>query len=121
MQKNVLGGELQNCCDKLATGFYRNGRCEADEDDIGMHTVCAKVTQEFLEYTKSKGNDLTTTLSGTDFPGLKPGDRWCLCVQRWVEALEINKAPKIYLQSTHSSVLEYIELEVLAKYALDKN
>ena len=121
MQKNVLGGDLQSCCDELSCGFYRNGRCEADDQDIGMHTVCALLSKEFLEHSKIKGNDLMTPFLEADFPGLKPGDRWCLCVSRWVEALEANKAPKIYLQSTHSSVLEYIELEVLAKYALDKN
>ncbi len=121
MQKNVLGGDLHSCCDELSTGFFRNGKCETDDRDIGMHTVCAKVTDEFLEYSKSKGNDLTTAFPAADFPGLKPGDRWCLCVQRWIEALEANKAPKIYLKSTHSSVLEYVELEVLAKYAIDKN
>ncbi len=121
MQKNVLGGDLRSCCDELSTGFYRNGRCETDEQDIGMHTVCANVTKEFLEYSKSKGNDLITPFPDAEFPGLKPGDKWCLCVHRWIEALEDNKAPNIYLQATHSSVLEYIELEVLAKYALDSN
>lgn len=121
MQKNVLGGDIIVCCDELSTGFYRNGKCETDDSDIGMHTVCARVTQEFLDYSKSKGNDLMTPLAAVDFPGLKPGDRWCLCVQRWIEALEANVAPKIYLQSTHSSVLEYIDLEILAKYALDRN
>ena len=121
MQKNVLGGSLQSCCDKLATGFYRNGRCETDEYDISMHTVCAKVTQEFLEFSMTKGNDLTRSTPGMNFPGLKPGDRWCVCVQCWIEALEANKAPGIYLKSTYHSVLEVLELEVLAKYALDKN
>ena len=121
MQKNVLGGDIQSCCDELSTGYYRNGKCETDESDIGMHTVCAKVTQEFLDYSKSKGNDLMTPFPAAGFPGLKPGDQWCLCVGRWIEALEANVAPKIYLKSTHSSVLEFIEIEVLAKYALDKN
>ena len=121
MQKNVLGGALQSCCDGLSTGFYRNGRCETDDNDIGMHTVCAQVTKDFLEYSKLKGNDLSVPFPDADFPGLKPGDKWCLCVTRWIEALEADKAPKIYLKSTHSSVLEHIELEVLAKYALDKN
>ena len=121
MQKNVLGGNLHSCCDELSTGFYRNGRCETDAQDAGMHTVCAKVTDEFLMFSKLKGNDLSTPFPEADFPGLKAGDKWCLCVQRWIEALEENKAPKIYLQATHSSVLEYVELEVLVKYALDKN
>ena len=121
MQKNVLGGALQSCCDELSTGFFRNGSCETDDNDIGMHTVCAQVTREFLEYSKLQGNDLTTPFPAADFPGLKPGDKGCLCVSRWIEALEADKAPKIYLQSTHSSVLEYIELEVLAKYSLDRN
>ena len=121
MQKNVLGGDLQSCCDQPAASFYRSGRCETDEHDIGMHTVCAKVTREFLEFSKTKGNDLTQPAPAMDFPGLKPGDRWCICVLRWIEALEENKAPGIYLKSTHHSVLELLELEVLAKYALDKN
>ncbi len=92
-----------------------------DDHDIGMHTVCAKITQEFLDYSKANGNDLSTAFPEAEFPGLKPGDRWCLCAQRWIEALEENVAPKIHLQSTHSSVLEYVELEVLVKYALDIN
>lgn len=121
MQKNVLGGDLQSCCNELETGFYRNGRCETDDHDIGMHTVCAKITQEFLDYSKANGNDLSTAFPEAEFPGLKPGDRWCLCAQRWIEALEENVVPKIHLQSTHSSVLEYVELEVLVKYALDIN
>ena len=121
MQKNVLGGDLQSCCNELATGFYRNGRCETDEHDSGMHTVCARVTQEFLEYSKAGGNDLTRSVPEIGFLGLKPGDCWCVCVQRWIEALEANKAPGIYLKSTHHSVLELLELEVLARYALDRN
>ncbi len=121
MQKNVLGGDLQACCNELSTGFFRNGRCDTDESDIGMHTVCAKVTREFLDYSKTRGNDLTEPYPPADFPGLKPDDRWCLCVHRWIEALEAGLAPKIYLQSTHSSVLEHVELEVLARYALDRN
>ena len=82
MHKNELGGDLRSCSDELATGFYRNGRCETDEHDVGMHTVCAKVTREFLEFSKSQGNDLTNPYPEADFPGLKPGDRWCLCLQR---------------------------------------
>ena len=86
-----------------------------------MHTVCAKFTQEFLEFSKAQGNDLTTPYLEADFPSLKPGDRWCLCLQRWIEALEVNKASKIYLHATHHSVLEIVELEVLTKYVVDKN
>ncbi len=119
--KNVLGTKLQICCLSPVTGFYRNGRCDTGPEDLGMHTVCAQVTAEFLEFSKKRGNDLSTPVPGYDFPGLKPGDRWCLCALRWQEALEAGVAPPILLEATHESVLQYIPLEKLQEYALVEN
>ncbi len=118
MDKNILGTELESCCDELETGFFRNGKCETCEQDQGMHTVCAEMTDEFLEFSKKKGNDLSTAREEFNFPGLSSGDRWCICLPRWIEALEAGKAPKILPRATHSSVLEYVPLEVLEKYIL---
>ncbi|MDJ0775648.1 MAG: DUF2237 domain-containing protein [Mastigocoleus sp. MO_167.B18] len=115
--KNVLGEKLQVCCTSPMTGFYRNGSCETGPQDFGSHVVCAQVTEEFLDYTKSKGNDLSTPVPGYDFPGLKPGDKWCLCASRWKEAMEAGFAPPIDLSATHEATLKYVPLEVLQEHA----
>ncbi|AFY73459.1 hypothetical protein Syn7502_01372 [Synechococcus sp. PCC 7502] len=114
--KNVLGEPLQICCTAPMTGFYRNGKCETGAQDRGVHVVCAEVTSEFLAFTKSRGNDLSTPTFS--FPGLKPGDRWCLCVSRWQEALEAGVAPPIILAATHEATLKSVSLEVLKEYAI---
>ncbi len=121
MTQNVLDTELESCCDELNTGFFRNGKCETCAQDTGMHTVCALMTREFLEFSIEKGNDLCTPRAEFDFPGLRPGDKWCICLPRWIEALEAGVAPRIVLRATHHSVLQYVPLEVLEKYALQPN
>ncbi len=118
--KNVLGSALIACSMSPLTGFYRDGCCKTGADDSGTHTVCAQITNEFLTFTKSKGNDLSTPIPAYNFPGLKEGDYWCLCVLRWKEALKAGKAPKIKLEATHEKTLEYINLEELKKYAVEK-
>jgi uncharacterized protein (DUF2237 family) len=117
--KNVLGEALQPCCLRPPTGFYRSGYCETGADDIGVHTVCAQVTKEFLEFSKSRGNDLSAPAPLAGFPGLKPGDRWCLCAARWQEALDAGIAPRVVLTATHEATLEYVALEELKPYAID--
>jgi uncharacterized protein len=116
--KNVLGTELQCCCTAPRTGFYRDGFCQTGPMDHGSHTVCAEVTQEFLEFSRSRGNDLSTPMPHYEFPGLKPGDRWCLCVSRWQEALEAGCAPKIVLEACHEKALEVVKLGDLSQYAI---
>jgi uncharacterized protein len=118
MAKNVLGGELQTCSMEPLTGWMRNGCCETGPGDMGMHLVCAEVTAEFLAFSKSRGNDLSTPAPQYMFPGLKPGDRWCLCASRWVEAYEAGVAPRLVLEATHMSMLEYADLDVLKTYAV---
>ncbi len=118
MAKNTLGTDLEDCCLDPATGFFRDGSCDTCDEDLGMHTVCAEMTEEFLAFSKKTGNDLSTPREEFDFPGLKAGDRWCICLPRWIEALEAGVAPKISLRSTHHSVLEYVPLDVLEKHAL---
>lgn len=118
--KNVLGGALIACSMSPLTGFYRDGCCKTGADDSGTHTVCAQITNEFLTFTKSKGNDLSTPIPVYNFPGLKEGDYWCLCVLRWKEALKAGKAPKIKLEATHEKTLEYIKIEELKKHAVEK-
>jgi uncharacterized protein len=113
---NVLGGELRCCCRDPLTGFYRDGYCRIGSGDVGLHTVCAQMTNEFLEFSYSRGNDLVTPQPG--FPGLKEGDRWCLCVTRWHEALEAGAAPPVDLHATHASTLEFVTLEELQAHAL---
>jgi|GEM_PF-361953 len=117
MITNVLGTELKSCCTDPITGFYRDGYCRTGPGDIGLHTVCAQVTTEFLEFSKNRGNDLSTPRPEFDFPGLKDGDIWCLCVQRWVEALEAGKAPKVNLEASHLSVLEFADLDSLKAHS----
>ena len=118
MIRNVLNTALESCCDKLKTGFFRNGRCETCPRDTGMHTVCALMTAEFLDFTLNRGNDLCAPRPEFDFPGLRPGDKWCVCLPRWLEALEAGVAPRILLRATHHSVLEYVPLEALERHAL---
>ena len=116
---NVLGGTLDRCSIKPMTGFYRNGCCDTGADDLGSHTVCVVATAEFLEFSKSRGNDLSTPMPGFGFPGLKPGDRWCLCAPRWQEALDAGQAPRVALRATHQDSLAYCKLEDLKRLAVD--
>ncbi|MDW8462676.1 MAG: DUF2237 domain-containing protein [Geminocystis sp.] len=117
--RNVFGKPLEVCCKSPLTGFYRDGCCNTGPGDFGLHLVCAKVTKEFLEFTLSRGNDLITPMPLYNFPGLKPGDRWCLCVSRWLEALEAGVAPPVNLHATHEKTLEFVPLEVLQEYSLN--
>ena len=117
--KNVLGGKLEACCTSPMTGFYRNGSCDTGTEDTGVHVVCAQVTEEFLSFTKTRGNDLSTPSPTSSFPGLKPNDKWCLCASRWKEALDAGVAPPVILSATHISALEYISLEDLKKNAVE--
>ncbi|GIW87961.1 MAG: hypothetical protein KatS3mg108_2285 [Isosphaeraceae bacterium] len=116
--RNVLGKELAVCSQDPLTGFYRNGCCETGPDDLGLHLVCAVMTREFLEFTLRRGNDLITPNPGYGFPGLKPGDRWCLCVTRWKEALEAGVAPPVVLEATHMGALEFVDLAELQAHAV---
>ena len=109
--KNVLGGELEPCSIQPLTGYFRDGCCKTDETDSGLHLICAKMTQEFLTYSRAHGNDLTTPAPQYGFPGLKPGDRWCVCARRWMEAYEAGMAPPIFLTATHENALRYLPLE----------
>lgn len=115
---NVLGTELKICCTSPKTGFYRDGFCQTDTRDVGRHTVCARVTAEFLTFSKSKGNDLTTPVPQYQFPGLRPGDKWCLCVGRWKEALENDVAPPVELEACHIKALDIVTIEQLKSHAL---
>jgi hypothetical protein len=115
--RNVLGGELVRCSTDPMTGFYRNGCCETGAEDVGMHTVCVVMTAEFLSFSKSVGNDLTTPQPLSAFPGLQPGDRWCLCAPRWKEALDAGAAPLVVLEATHEETLAVASLDVLRQHA----
>jgi uncharacterized protein (DUF2237 family) len=117
--KNVLGGRLEMCSTNPKTGFYRNGCCDAGRDDAGLHVVCTQVTSEFLEFSRAHGNDLSTPIPQFGFPGLKPGDRWCVCAARWKEALDAGVAPPILLKSTHEAALKVIAFEALIEHAID--
>jgi len=116
---NVLGGPLQTCSSRPLTGFYRDGCCNTGPTDRGSHTVCAVMTEDFLKFTKACGNDLSTPRPEFDFPGLRPGDRWCLCASRWKEALDAGKAPMVALAATHEAALAVASLEVLKRHACD--
>ena len=118
--KNVFGETLKSCCNNPMTGFYRDGFCRTDESDFGKHTVCAIVNDDFLEFSKQKGNDLSTPQEQNLFPGLKNGDKWCLCVLRFEEALKAGCAPKVDLESTNEKALKYISLDELIKHAARK-
>lgn len=115
---NILGGPLQNCCKDPVTGFFRDGYCNTDYNDTGIHTVCVKMSSEFLAFSKEMGNDLSTPRPEYQFPGLKPGDQWCLCAARWVEAYKHGKAPMVVLESTHIETLGIIPLELLREYSI---
>jgi hypothetical protein len=117
--RNVLGGPLAICSTDPLTGFTRTGCCETGPDDVGSHTVCARVTAEFLAFSRSRGNDLSTPMPEYGFPGLKPGDRWCVCAARWKEAFDAGVAPPVVLAATHAAALDVIALEVLAAHAED--
>ncbi len=116
--QNVLGTTLVPCSTEPMTGFFRDGCCNTSEDDHGVHTVCCEVTAEFLAFSKDAGNDLSTPHRAFGFPGLQPGDRWCLCASRWVEAMEAGRAPRVVLESTHARTLEFVPLAVLQRYAI---
>lgn len=117
--RNVLGGELKSCCTNPMTGFYRDGYCRTGPDDIGRHTVCILATDEFLEFSKSVGNDLSTPRPEFAFPGVRNGDKWCLCVTRWQEALEAGMAPQVDLEATHESALQIVRLEDLQRFSVE--
>ena len=119
--RNVLGESLQLCGTRPLTGFYRDGCCRTGNDDFGLHVVCTQVTERFLEFSRFKGNDLTTPVREMGFPGLKPGDRWCLCAERWKEAFDAGMAPKVVLAATHESALQIVDLAQLKQYAIDLN
>ena len=120
-QKNVLGSKLEVCSLQPMTGFYRNGCCETDENDMGLHTVCAEMTDEFLEFSKSVGNDLSTPRPEFDFRGLVQGDLWCLCASRWQQAFESGQAPNVRLSSTNIATLNICNLDDLKKHAIKEN
>lgn len=117
MANNVFGEPLAACSQKPLTGFYRDGCCNTGEEDRGLHTVCAVMTDEFLEFSRAAGNDLITPQPIFRFPGLKAGDRWCLCALRWVEAWRAGKAPLVVLEATHEKTLDFVPLEELVKFA----
>jgi len=117
--RNVFGESLQSCSAAPKTGFYRNGCCDTGPDDVGSHTVCVVMTNEFLEFSKRRGNDLSTPMPEYGFPGLKAGDRWCLCAPRWQEAFEAKQAPRVVLRATHEGALEYCSLADLKSFAVD--
>jgi uncharacterized protein (DUF2237 family) len=114
--KNVLGTDLQSCCTDPMTGFFRDGQCRIAADDFGLHIVCAVMTDEFLAFSRERGNDLS--MPTNHFPGLKPGDRWCLCVERWKEAFEAGVTPPVVLEATHMSTVEFVSLDDLRTHAV---
>lgn len=120
-ERNVLGGVLHPCCHRPKTGFYRDGFCRTGRDDLGEHAICVIATQEFLEFSRSRGNDLMTPIPMYGFDGVKPGQPWCLCALRWVEAYDAGVAPQVVLESTHESMLRYVSLEILQKYAVSEH
>ena len=116
---NVYGKELKVCCNNPVTGFFRNGSCDTCSEDFGLHTVCILATEEFLSFSKSVGNDLTTPNQKFEFAGLKSGDRWCLCALRWKEAYDNGKAPPVYLESTHIKTLDLVDINTLQQFAVN--
>jgi uncharacterized protein (DUF2237 family) len=117
MEKNVFGEPLQMCCTKPMTGYFRDGICRTISEDAGTHTICAIMTNDFLAFSALRGNDLVTPMPYYEFPGLKEGDKWCLCVSRWIEAEKEGKAPKVILEATHEKTLEYTTIDTLIKHA----
>ena len=118
---NVFGEELMSCSEEPLTGFFRDGCCNTSEEDLGSHTLCVEVTDAFLEYSRFRGNDLSTPMPEHGFPGLQAGDCWCLCAARWLEAHQQEMAPRVFLQRTHLKALEVVPLELLRQYAADLN
>jgi hypothetical protein len=118
--KNVLGGALKVCCQSPMTGFYRDGNCRTGAEDVGTHIVCAQMTEAFLQFSKARGNDLITPMPIFKFPGLKPGDKWCLCVLRWAEALDAGVAPPVDLEATHIAALEFVDRQDLEEHAIER-
>ena len=118
---NVFGEKLEICGEDTTTGFFRDSKCNTCKEDVGSHTVCIEASQQFLEYSRFKGNDLSTPVPEFDFKGLNPGDSWCLCAARWLEAVESDMAPKVHLTRTHVKALEIVPIEILKKYAVDLN
>ena len=117
--RNVLGGELGSCSVRPLTGFFRDGCCATGPEDRGLHVVCAEVTADFLDFSRARGNDLSTARPEFGFPGLRPGDRWCLCAARWREAFEAGRAPRVILAATHEATLDLVGLDDLKRYAID--
>ena len=117
--RNVLNGPLKTCGTDPMTGFYRTGCCDTGGGDVGIHVVCAEVTAEFLAFSAEQGNDLSTPAPHFGFPGLRPGDRWCLCAERWKEAYEAGVAPPVVLEATHISALEFVSLDELREHAVE--
>jgi uncharacterized protein (DUF2237 family) len=120
MARNILGGELQPCSMDPLTGYFRDGCCNTGSGDTGVHTVCVVVSEEFLEFSRARGNDLVTPQPQFGFPGLRAGDRWCLCAARWQEALEAGLAPDVVLEATHIASLEWVSLDDLCAHAVDQ-
>lgn len=118
---NVFDEPLETCGENPITGFFRDGKCDTCDEDFGSHTVCVEVTQEFLEYSRFRGNDLSTPAPDHGFPGLKPGDSWCLCATRWLEAKQNDMAPKVHLRRTHIKALEIVPMALLKQHAADLN
>lgn len=120
-QLNVFGEPLQPCSTRPVTGFYRDGCCHTGPDDVGRHVVCVEVTREFLAFSRARGNDLSTPVKAYGFPGLNPGDRWCLCGLRWKEAFDAGKAPRVVLAATHRAMLDIVDMATLKAFAVDVN
>ncbi|MEM0953504.1 MAG: DUF2237 domain-containing protein [Pseudomonadota bacterium] len=118
---NVFGEKLETCGEDPVTGFFRDGCCNTNPQDFGSHTVCVEVTEEFLQFSRAKGNDLITPMPAYGFPGLKAGDRWCLCASRWLEAQRADSAPRVFLRRTHQRALDVVPLDVMRQYAADLN
>ena len=116
---NVLGGPLEPCSDDPRTGFFRDGCCNTGAEDVGIHVICARMTRAFLDFERARGNDLVTPIPEANFPGLKPGDRWCVCAGRWREALDAGVAPPVVLQATHEETLAIVPLAELRRHAID--
>ena len=118
-QFNIFDEPLDECCANPITGFYRDGFCHTDELDRGIHVVCAEMSEDFLNFSKSRGNDLSTPRTEYNFPGLRPGDHWCICAERWKEAYDFGKAPKLFLKKSNKKALTIIKIEILKKFSLD--
>ena len=117
---NIFGDKIEACCHDPVTGYFRDGFCNTDEHDFGSHVVCAEITEEFLIFSKAMGNDLSTPRPEFNFPGLKEGDRWCLCALRWKEAYDAGVAPRVYLESCHLNALSYVTKDQLEEFAVNK-